>query len=860
MTWRIPDERSDRQDVETFDSPQGELSMRDRAIKNEVTGRETSEGLNLQVCCVRRTAFRPIRTQRMLKNYLKIALRNIIRNKVHSFISIAGLSMGIAACVLIALYVANEESYDTFNKNADRIVRATMIYTVNGAKTETAYTGTKLLPAFERNFPEVESGVRLYDTRATVQYGERIFDEKHFVYADSTFFSVFSFKMIRGNPADALVRPFSVVLSQSAVRKYFGNENPVGRQIRVNSDHNYTVTGVVRDCPENSQIRFDFLASFNSLAVARPQDQQWRSANYFTYLLLRTPKSLGPLREKIPAYMKTQKSELGMTGNDYMTFHLQPLLRVHLYPRVQGGFEPPGDYRYVFLFSIIGLLILGIACANYINLTTAKASERAKEVGVRKTIGAFRRQLAHQFMGESLVTVLISLAFGLATAELLLPEFNFLSGKTLQFSVTQLPALAGVSGALVLFLGLLGGGYPALVLSRLQPAKVLKGRFTTGGPGLALRKVLIVSQFVISAALIIFTLIIHSQMSYILGRNLGFNKNDVAVLPVNSDMSGKVGTLKNELMSDPDIRSVTVASRTPVFINSANQMTYHGRKIMTNQIGIDPDFLKTLDVQLLAGSNISSEDTAAYMSDDPGTVMNIILNETAVKKLGMNPADAVGKMVDFGIAGRKCRIIGVVRDFYFSSMRELINPLVLFPGGFIHEMMVRISGKNLSQTVGYMKEKWDRVFPEKPFELTFLSEDFNRLYSSEKKTEEAFYLFSILGIALACLGLFGLSAYSIQRRTKEIGIRKTLGAGVIDIVRLLSVDYVRLLVLSNLIAIPLAWYAGRKWLDGFAYRTSISPLIFAISVAATCALVLLTVGVIAVRAAVADPVDSLRYE
>lgn len=796
----------------------------------------------------------------MLENYLKIAVRNILKNKVQSFISISGLAVGIAACLLIALYVANEESYDSFNKNADRIVRATMIYTVNGARTETAYTGTKLLPAFERNFPEVESGVRFYDTRATVKYGSHIFDEPRFVFADSTFFKVFSFRLLRGDPSQVLARPFSIVLTVSAAKKYFGDADPVGKTLRVNANRDYTVTGVVQDCPANSQVKFDFLASFCSLAAAKPQDEQWWSANYFTYLLLRSPRSIETIQAKIPAYMKTQDRQNGLTGNDYMTFHLQPLERVHLHPRAAGGFEPPGNYMYVILFSLVGLMILGIAGANYINLTTARTSERAREVGVRKVIGADRTQLVYQFMGESFVVVLISVALGLAMAELFLPEFNYLTGRSLQLSAAQLPVASLSAAVVVLFVGLLGGGYPALVLSRLQPVRILKGNRSAGASGLGLRRTLIVGQFVVSAALIIITLIIHAQMSFILGRDLGFNKQDVAVLPVNENMTGKIGALKSELLEDSNIKGVTVASRTPAFINSTNRLEFHGTKIGVNQISIDPDFLKTLNVRLIDGSNFTWEDTSAYMSEDPNVIMNVLLNETAVKKLGLTPGDAVGREVEFGIVGRKCRIKGVVKDFYFSSMREFVNPLVLFPGGFVHEMMVRVSGRNMRHTLAYMNAKWSRVFPDHPFELTFLREDFNRLYASETRTEETLLVFALLAASLAGLGLFGLSAFSIQRRTKEIGIRKTLGAGAIDIVRLLSVDYVRLLVLSNLIAIPLAWYAGRKWLDGFAYRTSISPLIFAISVAATCALVLLTVGVLAVRAAAANPVDSLRYE
>ena len=801
----------------------------------------------------------------MLKNYLKIALRNILRNKVHSLISIIGLAVGIAACILIALYVANEESYDTFNKKADRIVRATMIYSFNGVKNETAATGTKLLPAFERNFPEVESGVRMYDTEAIVKYQDRVFNEPHFAYADSTFFRVFSFKLIQGNPAQALARPFTVILTAATARKYFGDEDPIGKVIRVDTRINltvswndYTVTGVMQDCPSNSQIKFDFLASFCSLPVAKPGDEQWWEANYFTYLLLRTPRSIKTLQAKIPAYMKTQAKENGLTGNDYMTFHLQPLERVHLYSTVEGGFEPPGDYRYVVLFSLVALLILGIACANYINLTTAKASERAKEVGIRKTVGAIRRQLAYQFMGESFIVVMLALVFGLMLAELFLPTFNSLSGKQLQFSASLLPGIAAVLVMIILAIGLLGGGYPALLLSRFQPIKVLKGNFKTSASGLGLRRTLIVAQFVISVGLIITTLIIHDQMEYILNRNLGFDKNHIAVLPVDETMMPKVGALKSEFLNNSNITGVTFATRTPVSIKSGGDVLYDNRKIMVNQLGIDPDFLKTLRVQLLAGSNFTPADTFSFRSAVPSTGVPIMVNQTALKKMNLSVDDAIGKMVVWN--GRNCRIKGVVRDFYFSSMRELINPLVLFPQGYLNEMMVRLSGADLGQTINYMNAKWEAILPDHPFQLTFLNDDFNELYTSETRTEQIFSVFAALAVGLACLGLFGLIAFSVQQRTKEIGIRKTLGARPTDIVTLFSRDYVALILMSNIIAMPIAWYVGHRWLEGFAYRTGISPWIFVMTVLGTFALVMATIGIQAVKAATANPVESLRYE
>ncbi len=448
----------------------------------------------------------------------------------------------------------------------------------------------------------------------------------------------------RSSKNKALTQPFDVVLTEAAARKYFGDEDPIGKVLQINTSAfrmsgwaDYTVTGVMENCPSNSQIKFDFLASFCTLPAAKPEYEEWWDADYFTYLLLKSPGSVKTLQPKIRGYMNTQAKENGFIGNDYMTFHLQPLLRVHLHPRVEGGFEPPGNYMYVELLSLIALLILIIGCANYVNLTTAKASERAREVGIRKTIGAFQRQLTYQFMGESLIVVLFALAFGSMLAELFLPSFNYMSAKQLQFSPSALPGLAAVAAIVVAVIVLLGGSYPALVLSRFQPIKVLKGSFKSSSTGLRFRKALITIQFVISVGLIITTLIIRGQMSYILNRNLGFNKDHVAVLPVDQTMIRKDGVLKNEFLRNQAVKGITFATSTPVLIKSTIDFMYRGKKLMVNQIGVDQNFLKTMDINLIAGRNFTGLDTSSYSSADTLLGIPMMLNETAVKKLGLTP-------------------------------------------------------------------------------------------------------------------------------------------------------------------------------------------------------------------------------
>ncbi len=801
----------------------------------------------------------------MLKNYFKIALRNILKNKNYSFINIIGLAVGISACIIIALYVFNEESFDSFNKKADRIVRATMTFSFNGVSQNVAVTGTKLLPAFKRNFPEVEDGVRLYPSRAIVKYKDKLFEEPDFVYADSTFFNVFSFKMIEGNPGEVLSKPNCVILTSSSARKYFGNEDAFGKVIRINTRElgnvswdDYTITGIVQDCPLNSQIKFDFLASFCSLQSAKPGKEVWWNADYYTYLLLKSPGAMKTLQAKIPAYMKKQNEELGLSGSDYMTFNLEPLKRVHLYSEAQGGFIPPGDYRYIIIFSLVALLILLIACANYINITTAKATERAKEIGVRKVIGAVRGQLIYQFITESFIIVTIAFFIGIVFAEFILPVFKNIYEVNLELSALLSPDAIGTVLFIILLIGLLGAGYPAFLLSKYKPVKVLKGNFKTGSSGIWIRKSLIIFQFAISVVLIICTLIIKDQLDYINNKKLGFDKNHIVVFPVDETMAGKAGVLKNEFLKNSGIKGVTFATRTPVFINSTNDIVYNNRKIMVNQLGVDLDFLSTLGVHLYEGNNFTPADTAVYSKSNSNQGLPILVNETALKQLNIKPENAVGTAVSF--RGQKCFVKGVIKDFHFTSMRAGINPLVLFLNGYLNKMMVRISGGSISNTINFMKEKWAALFPDHPFNMTFLNDDFNKLYQSENRTEKIFYIFGILAVILAYLGLFGLVSYSIQQKTKEIGIRKTLGATIANIISLLSKNYIKYILIANIIACPLALYAVNKWLEGFAYRTEISAWIFLSVMLLTFALVLIMIGFQSIKASKNNPVDSLRYE
>ncbi|HEV3250194.1 MAG TPA: ABC transporter permease [Puia sp.] len=793
----------------------------------------------------------------MLRSYFKIAIRNLLRNKMLSVINILGLGVGIACCVLITLFVLNETSYDRFHRNAGRIVRVTMEYAADGIPNKVSVTGNKVFPAFKKDFPEVENGVRTLPAQAIVQLGQKIYDEKKFLYADSTLFDIFSFGLLQGDPKKVLSEPNEVVLTVSAARKYFGNENPVGKSLRIDNEKNYKVTGVAEDCPPNSQIKFDMVASFTSLEPYRYREETWWDASYYTYLLLRTPEAIGPLQAKIPGYIKKQES--GNTGNhpgNYLTFNLEPLNKVHLYSTVEGGIEPAGDYRYVYIFSLIALLIIAVACANYVNLTTARATERAKEVGIRKVMGALRLQLFGQFMGESIILVTLSCLTGLILVKFLLPTFNLLAAKQLEFKAIFQQGAIAVSAIVLCVVGMLGGSYPALLLSKFSAIKVLKGNLKAGVSGVWLRKSLIVVQFIISAGLILATMIIHSQLNFIQNKKLGYNKENIIVLPTDKFIREKLASFKSELLTNPEIRSITTTNQTPIFVPGKYDLSLNSREMIVTAVRTDKDFIKTLQLKILSGADFTDADQKLVDSTD--IRRPLIINETAAKSLGWTPNEAVGKSLQFqGIRGI---VKGVVNDFHFSSMHEEITAFVIFLSSNTHNMLVKISGDHTAQTLQYIGQMWKSLAPYRPFEYEFLDDQFDKLYNVETRTGKLFYSFAILAIGLACLGLFGLVAFIAQQRTKEIGIRKVLGATVLNIAALLSREFIFLVVIAILVASPLAWWAMNKWLQSFAYHIVLNGWMFVGSGLIPILIALATLSFQAIKTALASPVKSLRTE
>ncbi|GAA4447039.1 ABC transporter permease [Nibrella saemangeumensis] len=802
----------------------------------------------------------------MLKNYLKIAWRNLWRNKGFSLINIFGLAVGLASCLLLFMYLSHELSYDDFHENGDRIVRVTMEFGLEGKVSKAPVTGTRVGPEFGRQFPEVESAVRLLNGQAVVRYGDQQFSEKRFVYADSSLFNIFSFRLLKGNPQQVLAGPNLVVLSASTAQKYFGKEEPIGKVLRINtgrSDKDFTVTGVVQDCPANSQIKYDLLASFTTLAAAR-EPEQWYSANYATYLLLRRPESIAPLQVKIPAFMKTQFGELSLTGKDYLTYNLEPLRRVHLYSDVEGNFEPNGDLIYIYIFGSIALLILIIACVNYVNLASSRAVERAQEVGVRKVMGALQAQLFGQFIGESVLVTLSALLLGVLLAYLALPLFNELSARAFTFDMWVQPKYLLLLLGVALLVSLIAGTYPALILARFRPVKVLKGNLKTVGAG-QFRRALIVFQFAITAFLITSTLIVQNQLSFIQNKKLGYNKDHVLVLPADKQVVEKIKSLKNVFKQNANVRDITLAYESPVYINGGYGM--HRQDMpddqykMANGLPVDEDFIRTMGLRIIAGRDLTQKDVEMASRPD-GDTLNyyyFVLNESAVKELGWTPQQAIGQKMDMG-GNRKGEVKAVIEDFHFASMKQQVGPLVIFPEGGGNVMLVKLSGNQLESTLQYLEAKWRALVPDRPFEYEFMDEEFSKLYAGEVRTGRIFSVFAFLSIFLACLGLFGLSAYTTAQRTKEIGIRKVLGASVMSIVTLLSKDFLKLVVVALVIASPLAWYAMNQWLKDFVYRIDIPWWVFVIAGILAIAIAFLTVSLQSIRAAFQDPVKSLKTE
>lgn len=801
----------------------------------------------------------------MIKNYFKSAFRNLWKNKLYSSINIIGLAIGLATCLLIGIYITNELSYDKFNVNADRIVRATMEYGQSGTVNKVATTGTKPGPQFKRTFPSIEEYARTYLGHGIVKNGEMVFDESRLLYADPSFFTIFSFRIIEGNAATALDAPDKIVITQSMAKKYFGSEDALNKIITV-GEKDLQISAVCKDVPQNSQIKFDFVTPFSNLGN-KVKGETWWTANWITYFLLHDKKDIHPLQKQISRYMKTPqvRADAGLEGKDYLAFHLEPLSKIHLYSSL-AGFEPNGSIRNVYMLALIAVLILIIACANYTNLATAQSSGRSGEIGIRKVMGASRLQVFIQFISESSVITFAAAVIAFAIANGLIPFFNEVTGNQFPTGVLLKPLPILSLLVFTLIISFFAGLYPALVLSGTQVMSVLKKGFNFTGGNNLLRKILIVAQFGISVFLIIYTIIILHQMHFMQTKDLGYNKEHVVVLPIGGNMMDNFQNLKQAFQNVPGVQSVTASYDTPENVGWGDGITTTDEKgehnVSLNAMPVDIDFTKTLKIKIDAGRDFQSSDFG--MMDPSDSYANyqqpFIINETLAGKIGWTPQQAIGKIINKGSI-MKGPVVGVIKDFNFTSLHNPIGPLLIFLSrDFSRDFMVRISGAKIKTTLTNLEAVWKKRIPERPFSYHFLDDSYNKLYISEARTSALFTIGAALAILLACMGLFGLAAFTAQQRTKEIGIRRVLGANVSSIALLISKSFLLLIGISILIAAPLAWWAGNEWLQNFAYRIHISWWVFFLSGCAAIIIALITVSSQAIKAAMANPVKNLRTE
>jgi len=789
----------------------------------------------------------------MFINYLKITLRNIKRHKAFSFINIAGLGIGLAISLFILLWVQDELSYDRFHKHFKNIYRIVEQWVISdGSVNPGATTPYPLGPALRDNYPEVEESLHFIIKNGTlVRYKDKRFYENKFAFADANFFSLFSFPLLKGNAETVIKDLNALVISQSMAKKYFGNEDPMGKILTINARHDFIISGIMLDMPHNSHIQADFLCNFEFL-IANQWSKRWVDHQYYTYLKLRPDTDVEAFGTKIKTFINDNQ-------RDPTTIHiaLQPLKDIHLRSNFNydmGG-TSQGKALYVYIFSIVAVLVLLIACINFMNLATAKSANRAKEIGVRKVSGASKNNLIKQFMGESFFMSLLALLFALTCVAILLPEFNSLSGKNLSSMSIINGSMFFYSLVLAVITGLAAGIYPALYLSSFNPSYVLKGKLRSGAKSRYFRSALVVLQFSLSIILLIGTFVIRDQLTYMQDKNLGINKDNIIYMEMRGKLKDKHDAFRAELTQNPEIKSVTTSSELPTNIRWATTgVDWEGKtpgyRIHWSVMSVDFDYIDTFELEILEGRNFSKE-----MSTDANTAY--IINETGAAVLGYE--SAIGKK--FSLWDTEGTIIGVARDFHFNSLHEQIEPLIIRANpGWNSLVFVKISSNNIRSVIAKIEEIHQSMNPDYPFQFHFLDAEYEGIYLSEERTGRLFQCFSFLAIFISCLGLFGLSSFMAEQRTKEIGIRKVLGARVSVILLQLLRDFTKWVFIANIIAWPIGYFVMKQWLKNFAYRTDFDWRIFFLSGVITLLIAVTTVGYKSLKASTANPVDSLRYE
>jgi len=803
----------------------------------------------------------------MIKNYFKIAWRNITRNKTFSAINTFGLAIGLTCFMLIAVFVYNELSYDKYPAEAKNIYRINLSATGNGDVAVYPNVDFAVGEGIKETFPEVKAFTRVTSAVDFVKYDDKQFKEEHLAFADSNFLQIFSIPLIEGNAADALIQPNSIVISKSFAKKYFGNEGAVGKSLAIGTRETpYKITGVIDKVPDNSHFHFD---AFLSLSTWHITNKTWSNLGPYTYLVLdknADPKKLqAKFRQLVAKYvvpeiqhdMGVSLAEAQKSVNTFI-FSLVPLTDIHLNSNTKAEIEPNGDIQYVYIFSALALFILLLACVNFTNLSTALASKRSREVGIRKVMGSAKKQLIFQFLAESVLLTFFSMLIAYILIFLLLPYFNQVANRNISFnfflSYQSMAAMFLVS----LAAGILAGIYPAFFLSSFNTIKVLKGSFAQSSQKKPLRSSLIVFQFFVSTTLIIATIIAYQQLHYMQNKKLGYDKEQVLFLPDARLLGNNQAAFAQQIKQDNRAVSVTISRSVPggpimdgTEIYPKNE-TSNGTEIHANIYHVDYDYLRTLGIRVLTGRNFSRE----YATDSSS---GVVINEAAVRELGWTNDNAVGRTIIR--SGQKAfTVIGIVSDFHYTTVKQKVAPLMMVLGGNYGGLIVKIKTDNVKGFLSNLKKEWASFNPPGPLGYSFLDEKFASLYENEKRTQQIFSVFAILAVIIACLGLFGLATYTAEQRRKEIGIRKVLGASVGGIIQLLSKEFLKLVLVAFIIAIPVSWWAMNEWLQDFAYRINIGWWVFAAAGASALLITLVTISFQAIRAAIANPVKSLRTE
>lgn len=806
----------------------------------------------------------------MIQNYLKIAIRNLLRNKVFSAINIVGLALGIATCLVIMLFVYDELSYDRFNEKADRIFRVVFKASINDGKINEANVMPPTAQVLKNDYPEVLAATRLRTSGSPeIVYQNKKFKEHDFASVDANFFDVFTLPLLKGDAKTALREPNTAVITQDFAKKYFGDEDPIGKVLFIKSwNESYKVTGLIDKVPHNAHFHFDI---FGSLAgVKDAQAASWMSSGYFTYLVLPEGFDYKVLEAKLPQiikkYMGPQiQTAMGMSlsqflqkGNQLGLF-LQPLTSIHFDEGYTGTLEPSGNIQYVYIFGAIAVFMLLIACINFMNLSTAGASKRAKEVGVRKVLGSVKQDLINQFLFESILLSVVALLLSLMLVQLSLPIFNDLAEKDLQLDFLRNPLLLIAFLVFGLLVGVLAGSYPAFFLSSFNPVEVLKGKFKLAGKSISLRSGLVVFQFFISIALIIGTTVVYQQIKFIQSKDLGYTKDQLLIMRNTWSLGKNEEVFRQQILQDPRVLSVSSAGYLPAGPSDSNNSLGYpdgddSQIMRTLEYKIDEQYIPTMGMKIIAGRNFSKD----FATDSTA----MIINETAAKAFGWGK-NAVGHTITRlkNNDGLKVtyRIIGVVKDFHFKSLHESITPLLMVSEK-TYGLTIKVKGKDVEGLLASLKNQWQKFNVEEPFSYAFMDELFEKTYQSEQKISVILSIFSGLTIFVACLGLFGLATFTAEQRTKEIGVRKVLGASVSQIVTLLSKEFLKLVLIACGFAFPIGYWLMNKWLQDFAYRIEISAWIFVLAGILALFIALLTISYQAIKAALANPVTSLRTE